>query len=92
MNEPGRISINISDDLAEAVRAHVASGRFESDSEVVRAGLELLDEQDQSLEDWLRMEVADAYDDWKANPSGGLTVDEVRSRLDQARERRQAAA
>lgn len=92
MDEPSRISINLPDDLAEAVRAHVASGRFNSDSDVVRAGLELLEEQDAPFEEWLRTEVADAYDEWKANPSGGLPIDEVRAHLDQARERRQAAA
>ena len=92
MDEPGRISIDVPDDVADAVRAHVASGRFDSESDVVRAGLELLDERNGSVDAWLRTEVAHAYDEWKADSSGGLTIDEVRARLDRARERRQATA
>jgi antitoxin ParD1/3/4 len=42
-------SISLSDHFAEFVESQVASGRFGSASEVVRAGLRLLQERDMKL-------------------------------------------
>jgi len=43
-------------------------------------------------EHWLRTEVAAAYDALKAAPSRGLTIDEVRADLANARRERKAPA
>lgn len=87
-----RLDIELPKELAAIVDARVASGRNASESEVIQEALELLAEQDASLEVWLRTEVVAAYDEWKADPSGGLTADEVREHLRKAREERQARA
>ena len=85
MDEPGRISIDLPDDLAEAVRAHVASGRFDSEGDVVRAGLELLDEEDEPFEEWLRTEIAERCERVDSGEAGLLTPEQVRERLGQQR-------
>jgi len=95
MEATRRLEIELPEDMAEAVSARVASGEFASESEVVATGLKLLDDRDADADDpeleaWLRTEVIAAYDEWKANPSGGMTLDQVNAYLDQERERRRA--
>jgi antitoxin ParD1/3/4 len=65
-------SIALSDHFAEFLNEQVASGRYGSASEVVRAGLRLLEEREAALAD-LRAEIA------KGEASGvaeGFDVDE----------------
>lgn len=59
----------------------VESGAYATSSEVIRDGLRALQERNAAVERWLHEEVAPAYDRWKANPSGGLSIDEVRERM-----------
>lgn len=97
MEATRRLEIELPEGMAEGVRARVESGEFASESDVVATGLRLLDDRDSEVDDpkldaWLRTEVAAAYDEWKANPSGGMTIDEVHAYLDQERERRQDGA
>ncbi|HEX8063512.1 MAG TPA: type II toxin-antitoxin system ParD family antitoxin [Allosphingosinicella sp.] len=87
-----RLSIELREDLAEIVDALVESGSYADASEVIQEALELFTAQDAPLEDWVRTEMVAAYDEWKANPSGGLTIDEVREHLRKAREERQLRA
>jgi antitoxin ParD1/3/4 len=55
----------------------VASGAFTSGSEVVRAGLQALQERDAVLEQWLRDEVAPTYDATMVDPSSRIPADKV---------------
>lgn len=97
MDATRRLDIELPEDLAEAVRGWVESGRFASESEVVRAGLALLEEQDEpddEVEAWLRTEAVAAYDEWKSGKVAGLGIDEVLASLEESRaerERRNAA-
>jgi antitoxin ParD1/3/4 len=58
-----RTSMNISltPELAEFVKSRVASGRYQSDSEVVRHGLRLLEEHELALAE-LRKKIAKGID------------------------------
>lgn len=87
-----RLSIELPEELAEIVEVLVSSGGYADASEVIEEALELYTAREQPLEDWVRTEMAAAYDEWKANPSGGLTIEEVREHLRKAREERQARA
>ncbi|WP_332718377.1 hypothetical protein [Pelagibacterium mangrovi] len=39
------------------------------------------DDQDQKLEQWLINEVVPAYDELKAHPESGLTIEQVRAHI-----------
>lgn len=77
MRTTQQFSVTLPNEMADMVRAKVASGEYASESEVIRDGLRALQARDQALEKWLRTEVAAAYDEMKADPSKGLSSEEV---------------
>ncbi len=85
-----RLDIELPGEAAAIVDARIASGRNASASEVVQEALELLEEQDSPLEDWEERELVAAYDEWKANPTGGIPIEEVSARLEEERALRRA--
>lgn len=68
---------------AAFIDAQVKAGSFASASEVVRAGLRALQERDAAVERWLREDVVATYDRWKADPTGGLSPQDVAERMRQ---------
>lgn len=85
-----RLSIELPEDLAEIVDALVASGSYADASAVIREALELFTREDEPLEEWQERELAAAYDEWKANPTGGIPIEEVSARLEEERALRRA--
>lgn len=85
MNKVERRTFSLPSEHAEYIDGKVNSGSYGSASEVVRAGLRALQEQDAAIEQWLKTEVAATYDAMKANPERGIPADEafasLRSRL-----------
>jgi len=75
------LSITLPNEMADAVRAKVASGEYATESEVIRDGLRALLARDQAIERWLRDEVGAAYDALKAAPSRAVSAAQVRARL-----------
>lgn len=79
------LSITLPLDMAEMVKAKVASGEYASESEVIRDGLRTLAAQDAAVDRWLRDEVVEAYDAHKSDPTRTVTLEEglanVRSRI-----------
>ncbi len=69
MRSAQQLSITLPNEMAEAVRARVAAGKYATESEVIRDGLRVLLARDRAVEDWLRKDVAAAYDALKADPS-----------------------
>lgn len=80
-----QLSITLTHEMAEMVRAKVESGEYASESEVIRDGLRALHKEDQAIEDWLREQVADAYDAMQADPSRAISMKNVRASLAAAR-------
>jgi len=76
-----QLSITLPNEMADAVRAKVASGEYATESEVIRDGLRALLARDQAIERWLRDEVGAAYDALKAAPSRAVSAAQVRARL-----------
>jgi antitoxin ParD1/3/4 len=81
MRSTQQFSITLPNDMAETVRAKVASGQYATESDVIRDGLRALMARDQAVESWLRKEVATAYDALKASPSRAVAASKVRARL-----------
>jgi len=55
----------------------VGSGKYSSASAVVRAGLRALQERDAAIGQWLKNEVALAYDAMEGDASRGVGLEEV---------------
>ncbi len=85
MRSTQQLSITLPHDMALAVRERVASGEYASESEVIRDGLRVLLARDRAVEDWLRRDVAAAYDALKADPARAVDAAAVRAGLAEAR-------
>jgi len=83
-----QISVTLSEELSALVWARMASGDYASEDDVVREGLEMLADRDRSTEQWLRSEVVVAYEEWEADRSNVLTIEELQLSLQKAREQR----
>jgi antitoxin ParD1/3/4 len=81
MRTTQQLSITLPTDMAEAIKAKVASGEYATESEVIRDGLRVLMARDRAVEQWLRDQVAPAYAALKADPSRAVSVKQVRARL-----------
>ena len=81
MRSTRQLSITLPVEMAEAVKAKVASGDYASESEVIREGLRALMARDRVVETWLRESVAPAYDALRADPSRAIDSEQVRARL-----------
>ncbi|MDF3822430.1 ribbon-helix-helix protein, CopG family [Leptospira sp. 96542] len=89
MNARQQLSITLPAEMAAAVRAKVASGEYADESEVIRDSLDDRLTRDQALEHWLIEEVVPACKTLEADPSRGLTVEQVRANLAVRRNRAQ---
>lgn len=92
MRSTQQFSITLPHEMADAIRAKVAAGEYATESEVIRDGLRVLLARDRAVEDWLRNDVAAAYDALKADPSRAVGVDAVKARLAAAHEKASAKA
>jgi len=81
MGSTQQFSITLPSEMAELVRAKVASGEYATESDVLSDGLRALIARDQAVEAWLQEEVAAAYDALKASPGRAVAATEVRARL-----------
>ena len=81
MEKTQQFSITLPDDMADAVKAKVATGEYATESDVIRDGVRALLARDHRLDDWLRGEVAPAYDAVKANPSRAVSMNDIRARI-----------
>ena len=57
MRSTQQFSITLPNDMAETIRAKVASGQYATESEVIREGLRTLLARDQVIDAWLHNEV-----------------------------------
>jgi antitoxin ParD1/3/4 len=77
------MTISLTPELDRFVHRQVASGRFASSSEVIRAGLRLLEDQEREKEtkrEALRAWLRESLDDGGANLSENEVLEEIRER------------
>ena len=81
MRSTQQLSITLPNEMADLIRAKVAKGEYATESEVIRDGLRALLARDRAVESWLHNQVGPAFDALKADPSRGVTANQVRARL-----------
>ncbi|MBW6421102.1 type II toxin-antitoxin system ParD family antitoxin [Rhizobium sp. XQZ8] len=75
------LSITLPIEMAEMVKAKVASGEYATESEVIRDGLRTLLARDAAIEKWLVEEVVPTLDAIDADPSKARPLEDARKRL-----------
>ena len=81
MRSTQQFSVTLPHEMATLVRAKVASGEYASESEVIREGLRALSARERAMDDWLRQKALPAYDAYRADPSRGMSLDDVRASI-----------
>ncbi|QYA13440.1 type II toxin-antitoxin system ParD family antitoxin [Rhizobium sp. AB2/73] len=74
-------SFALNEHYEKFIRKQLQSGRYNNASEVVRAGLRLLEDQEEARERWLNQEIPGRYAELKADPSKGVPLDDAFARL-----------
>ena len=86
MRASQRYSVTLPAEMAEAIEKKVKSGEYASVDEVIHDGVQTLLEQDEGLEAWLGDEVTKSHDEYLADPSRTVPIEQVMERI-QARYR-----
>lgn len=81
MRSTQQFSVTLPNEMAALVRAKVASGEYASESEVIREGIRALNARERALDDWLRSQALPSYDAYRADPSRGIALEDVRTNL-----------
>ena len=83
------MNVSLTRELAEFVKARVSSGRYQSDSEVIRQGLRLLEEYEAELEG-LRKRIATGIGqlDRGEGIDGEAVLDELKKRSSSRRSKK----
>lgn len=76
-----KLSISLPQEQADLVQALANSGRYASASAVISDSLRALQARDAAMERWLREEVVPAYNELRADPSKGFTVEQARAEV-----------
>lgn len=76
-----KLSISLPIEIAEAIKATVASGEYASASEVIRDGMRTLMTHDRAVETWLHSQVVPVSEKLKADRSCALSISQVRASL-----------
>ncbi len=77
MTKISKRTFSLPAEQAAYIDSKVDSGTYASGSEVIRAGLRALQERDAAFERWLHEEVAQVYDEFKADPERRLSAESV---------------
>jgi len=85
-----QFSITLPNQMADLVKAKVATGEYATESEVIRDGLRILMTRDRVVEKWLAEQAGPACDALRSDPAKAVTVAQVRATL--AAERKKVTA
>jgi antitoxin ParD1/3/4 len=66
----------------EFVKRQLESGRYNNVSEVVRAGLRMLEDYEDAREKWFREEIASRYEELMHDPANAVAFDKAKARFE----------
>jgi len=75
----------LSEHYENFIRKQLASGRYNNASEVVRAGLRLLEDHEEARERWLREEIPSRYAEALNDPAKTVPLAEASARFEARR-------
>ena len=75
-------SFSLTEEQAKFIDAKVEQGGYASGSEVVRDGLRGLQEEQASIESWLKEDVLPTIDEMEAHPERLIPIDEAFDRIE----------
>lgn len=81
MRSTQQFSITLPNEMADTVRAKVASGEYATESEVIRDGLRALLARDRAVETWLKEQVVPAAQALAGNPGRAQSPAQVKQQL-----------
>jgi antitoxin ParD1/3/4 len=76
------LTLILPDELASRVRERMAAGSYASELDVLRDGIDALDERDDARRQWLETTVAERYKAFKSGRETTHSFEEVHARLD----------
>lgn len=90
MPAPQPRTVTLPADQTATIDTLIATGAYPTEADVIRAGLEALQDRAATIEQWLHDEVGPAYDAMQADPSAGIPMEEVFAELRADHARRMA--
>lgn len=85
-------SIALGDHYEKFIKRQLESGRYNNASEVVRAGLRMLEDFEASRERWLREEIPARSAEMRSDPTLGIPAEQVFGELEARHRQRMAKA
>ena len=79
MAQGSTLQVTLPRETLDFVHRKVASGEFASESEVILEGIAALQDKDAGFERWAREVGVPAYERLLADPSRGVSLDQVRA-------------
>ena len=92
MSQTVVLEITLSEEALEFVRSKVAAGEYRSESEVLASSIDVLMEEDEECRRFEQEEVIPSHDEFMANPSSAIPLEQVRHNLESARRQRLKAS
>ena len=75
-------SIALSDHYERFIKKQLESGRYNNASEIVRAGLRMLEDFEEARENWLKNEIPNRLAEIEKNPAIGVPAEKVFARIE----------
>ncbi len=77
MSKTRTISVELPEEMVAFAERKVAAGEYGGIGDFVEAAIQGAQDREKSFEEWVKTEVAAAYDDWKSNPDDSVDASEA---------------